>query len=365
MVFREDLSDVQQVALAFVPIPMGLLSLAASFAIILVVCRSRRSSSYRRILIGLSVSDILVTSAVLTGPLLVPHESSIILPFNESKNVATCNFSGVLSQTATISNSLYSGFLAVYFLCTVRLGWSPSRFARVLEPYVHVIIVAFVMVMGPISLHQNVFEKSRVAPTCWIASDEHLHLHILFNAMVSLACATIFACNLLIYLHVRSLTRLSLQRSMNPSVATNRKQLVATQSFGYVSAFALTWMPGFIMGIHELSGGVLFRSTATFLVFESLFLLSMPLTGVLNLMVFLRPRYLQFRRQHPHASKWHCARLSLNKAFQETRRQPMKLQACDQIRVENNPVAANKSSEQEEVTATNSTDPTDRGANVV
>lgn len=330
MAFREDLSDVQLVILAFLPIPTALLSLPASFTTIVLACRSRLSS-YKRILIGLSISDILLNLATITGPLLVPHESSIILN-RANETQATCNLSGVLIQMALLSNSFYTCFLSVYFLCTIRLSWSTGKFARVLEPAVHGFIVMFVATTAAVSLGMNVFQKSRVGFHCWI-TDDHLSLYLLVLVVIVLSCATVCAANLSIYLHVRSLMNKSMRRSMNPSVSTKRKNLVATQSFCYIAAYAVTYIPGFLMGLHDMTGGVLFRSTTAYFMFFSILAVLLPLTGFLNLLVVLRPWYLQFRERYPNSSKWHCLQLSLSNAFKELRRWSRKLHDTDRIQI--------------------------------
>lgn len=232
---------------------------------------------------------------------------------------------------AMLSNSFYSGSLAVYFLFTVRFGWAPHKFARSIEPFLHIINVTLVVVVSVISLHWDVYDKNRIGPTCWM-TNEHRGLYFVFLVLTSMTCIVIIAANLSIYLYVRTLTMRSSSRSLNPEVATNRKHMVAAQSFSYVAAYTVTYTPAFIMGLHDSTGGALFRANISYFLYDMLYIVLLPLTGFLNLMVFLRPQYIRFREQYSNATRWRCFRLSLSNALMRgtTRRRSI-LRKSEQI----------------------------------
>lgn len=116
--------SAQAIAKALVPKIPGLLSAIASSCVIYdILGRKRRFGTRNRLLIGLSISDIV-------GSISFGFVSSWAIPrgtpgvFLAAGNDATCKAQGFLLQLCNTTSPLYSGSLAFYYLLTITRGWS-------------------------------------------------------------------------------------------------------------------------------------------------------------------------------------------------------------------------------------------------
>lgn len=89
---------------------------------------------FHRIMCGISLSDLISSFAFLLQPFLVPKWSHQLLGIGTT---ATCEIAAFFSILA-ITSHLYSGILALYFVLTIRYGWTVTRASRCLEPWIHV-----------------------------------------------------------------------------------------------------------------------------------------------------------------------------------------------------------------------------------
>jgi len=135
----------------------SLLSLFGSFTIIYLVFQRPNvlrdpAKLYHRIILGISVLDVIVTSACLLSLFLT--RSDIDLPLAIG-NVATCNFVGFLF-TFYLGSCVYNCMLSLYYVLTVRFGVSQTTISKRYEPWVH--IVAF-LVPFPFAIAAVLFES--------------------------------------------------------------------------------------------------------------------------------------------------------------------------------------------------------------
>ena len=119
------------------------LSLLASSAIAIAIFRSDDglSSPYRRIILGLSLSDILQSIAVLTGPFAVPSFTPTPIAQWAIGNNASCQTNGFLFNFASISTPLYMFGLCLYTVLKIKTNITDERFARTVEKPLHWFIV--------------------------------------------------------------------------------------------------------------------------------------------------------------------------------------------------------------------------------
>lgn len=116
-------------------------SMIASSAILIMIMISSRSfsSPHRRIIFGLTMGDLMVSLAVLTGPFFVPSGIWSI------GNVDTCNVNGFLFQYGFISVSMYMVLLICYFYKKIVKQMSNKDFCTKIEKISHIFIHALTL----------------------------------------------------------------------------------------------------------------------------------------------------------------------------------------------------------------------------
>jgi hypothetical protein len=139
---RNEFTIAQQRALALVPKFTAFISIPCSMAIVWEVLsdhrRGRGTNSIQRILVGMSVVDILASFAWFLSTWAVPRESGWAFA---AGNRASCNFQGFLLQIA-IGAPLYNSSLALFYTLIIKLRWTDKQLIRI-ERLVHAFILTF------------------------------------------------------------------------------------------------------------------------------------------------------------------------------------------------------------------------------
>ena len=132
----------QKRALAIVPKVTSSLSIPCSVAIIYEVVsdhrKGRGTNSIQRVLVGMSIVDILASSAWFLSTWATPKENG--WPYAVG-NQASCNYQGFLLQIA-IGAPLYNSSLALFYTLIIKLRWSDKQIWRI-EKWVHSFILTF------------------------------------------------------------------------------------------------------------------------------------------------------------------------------------------------------------------------------
>lgn len=134
----------QEKFLSLVGVVPGFLSIFGSSTIIYKNIRSfRLAGPYDRLLLALSVCDIVATLSFVLAPFLIPageySKSSRIYAIGTP---GTCSALGWLTQFG-FSAIVYNGALSFYYLLTVRFKVSREQFARRIEIWIHAGILVF------------------------------------------------------------------------------------------------------------------------------------------------------------------------------------------------------------------------------
>ena len=132
--FNGQPSRRQQVFLALTPKVTGFLSLLGSAYIIydcLVRCKHRHT--YHRLLVALSVFDIVMTTGLFLSTWPMPADTPGVA--FAVGNVHTCAAVGFI-ETAGTTAVLYNATLSMYYVLRIQAGWMPSQMRRV-EPHLH------------------------------------------------------------------------------------------------------------------------------------------------------------------------------------------------------------------------------------
>ena len=164
----------KQIAITIIPMVSGTLSILASTTIIIKVLQSRTklSTPYNRLLIGLCVFDIIASVCQAFSTLPVPKDQpgyQVALG-----NDTTCKVQGTLAVFSTVSTPLYNLALCGYFLCVIKYNMTDKRFERLWEPYLHALPILYRI--GIIHIHWP--QGISIHPTSCAGSALHPRIHL-------------------------------------------------------------------------------------------------------------------------------------------------------------------------------------------
>mmetsp|Transcript_117519 Transcript_117519/g.175521 ORF Transcript_117519/g.175521 Transcript_117519/m.175521 type:complete len:941 (-) Transcript_117519:48-2870(-) len=164
------LSDRQEKIISILPIPSAILSVFGSVTIICMAYQTRRAnawSTYTRLLVAMSLNDILFSTSFSLNAFLLPAETSQrVWAFGTD---ATCSATGFFLQFSS-SGILYNGMLSFYFLLTARFGVSKPTMARYIEPIMHFISVGYPFATALSGLILGVYHETELGQSCWVAN---------------------------------------------------------------------------------------------------------------------------------------------------------------------------------------------------
>jgi len=329
---------VESIILAVAPKVPALLSLGGSMYIVWSVLSSRqkRSKMYHRLMLGLSCSDILASHVYFLGTWLIPRGSSgpfgdVYMSFGTD---GTCSYSGFFNQFG-VASPLFNVSLSVYYLLHIQYGWRENALKKV-EPIFHIIPIVFAMGTAITAMAKGMY--GNVFWTCWINPDppqpdfQYYQWSFLF--------APVWVCILIqlsvmstLWWTMRSQERLiarkyALKAPITPTTtksddtmnvventsqagqqtnrsSTARKRIndegkystrIAVQGSLYVLASCITWFFPTVQRITELSNGT------NYFTIQVLDTTLLPLQGFFNVLIYIRPKYMTYRRKYPDLS---------------------------------------------------------------
>ena len=292
--------------------------------IIFIVLRQTkfRQDSYHRLLLGLSVADLFFTLGWMSGAFTVPAERTD--DASAYGTTQSCIVAGFFVQLGTTS-SAYNGMLSIYFLLVIVYGVPPLRL-KMFECCMHVAVWFYAVTTAVAALPLKAYNSVGVMEVCWLGDfprnclddpnveclrGKYSKKLIYLYAMVPLiAFLTVVSCNVLIYATVR---RIQVTRHSARSIVSGvdavtedqkrRTRAVAVQSFLYVFAHFNSIMWCFAVINLEATDMLTQDNQSSFFVLLFLCQVFTPAQGILNLMIYLRPRYLRIRAREPNLSK--------------------------------------------------------------
>ncbi|CAJ1953928.1 unnamed protein product [Cylindrotheca closterium] len=164
------LSDAQDYVLSLLPIPASLLSIFGSVCIIRMNFqtqnnKSKKRTPYNRLLIAMSVCDIIYSITLAGSIFLMPQDTSHRIL--ASGNDETCTLAGFLMQfsNATI---IYNTMLSFYFLCIARFGISNEKISKCIEPFMHILSIGYPLITGLFGAFMGVYSEPELSNACWV-----------------------------------------------------------------------------------------------------------------------------------------------------------------------------------------------------
>jgi hypothetical protein len=337
-----DLSDSQEITLILLQMFSATLSLIGSSVIVFKILRSlhrkQPSTPYDRIILGLSMCDIVASCTYAVSPFLLPKDTSNrIWAFG---NETSCTWLGFLAQLSLFWAIWYNCILSFYYLLTVRFRVKREVFTKKYELWMHLTGAIFFPLTSLIGLVGNWYSEMRYNMLCWVG-EVPKGCEGCWGVLVAYvfgAPSTIFTLlavvinNIVIYIFVRrnlhssppsstaGSSEIDLTEVKDSSAISSPQRLskqnrlrkeAAVQGFLYVTTFMLTFLPSFVIQVLEGMveyGAENLQQIFPLLVFNSIF---MPLQGFFNVFIYVRPSYNRFREAHPSESRLSILKQSL------------------------------------------------------
>ncbi|GFH50213.1 hypothetical protein CTEN210_06689 [Chaetoceros tenuissimus] len=157
---------------AVMAITSGSLSTLSSLLIILIILRSRTklTSSYHRIMLFMSISDIFASVPITLATLPMP--SDVIYPFSTLAmgNMKTCSaqaFFIILGQVCAVLSNV---ILNLYYLLKFRYNKSDDFIKKKLEPVGYTLSVIIGLTSAAVALAFNMLNPTPYVPFCFAGS---------------------------------------------------------------------------------------------------------------------------------------------------------------------------------------------------
>ena len=168
-------TETQKIILALAWKICGMLSLVGSIYVIhdIIGNPERRKMKlphiYNRIMIGMSVSDLLTTiSAFILSTWPIPRDTlHDDIVWGNVGNTLTCDIQGAVIQFGALCGIFYYLFLTIYFNLFVRYSWTEMKL-RIYEPFMHGVAILFPAFTAGWSVHLKLMNPT--PSFCWINS---------------------------------------------------------------------------------------------------------------------------------------------------------------------------------------------------
>jgi len=334
------LSEAQTNYIFFVFCGAAPLSVAGSSLLLTSIYRGARTlkttqlNTYRRLMIGISVLDLSWSGALMFGPLPINAELGALGVPGAHGNAQTCTAQGFFTQLG-LGSFCYSQMLMLYFVLVICYNVRDSVIERRVEPFMHLLPVAFYLGTAVAGLGLGIFNFS--GNTCWVGvyppgceydPETPCERPWIGNAgetinAIGLSFVTIpfmvWCFLIVVWLAMIAYTvvartlknrRRLFEGSSQMSVSSGevrRMRQVVFQSFLYSTWFLLVMIFGTIdplLGMAQVEYKDIY--TQFWALAIGLFLI--PLQGLMNFFIFIRPPYISIRREFPNDGRWFALR---------------------------------------------------------
>ncbi len=139
----------------------GSISIIASALLVIHILRSPEglSTTYHRLMFGISITDILYSSAFCLGSLMVPKELDYMTPGAQG-NVGTCTFQGFLIFVGVYISAYYNCSICFYYLAIIKYNKSDAYIAKKLERWFHGVPIIVPVLTGILFVAVKFFNSS-------------------------------------------------------------------------------------------------------------------------------------------------------------------------------------------------------------
>jgi hypothetical protein len=351
------------IAVTIIGFVTGGLSTCGSVAIIIMLLRSEKklSSTYRRLLFGMSATDIVFSTSIMLGSTLSPKDTvGLWMPMG---NLTTCTLQGLALYSGNIGLTFYNCSLCLYYYLSLAENVQRDRMIKI-ERFFHAVPIAWILSTSTLLLSTDSFNNFGIV--CMISSspkgcdsnDEvectrgiHAKFYRMFFHLLPIILIFIIICSSMsrICLSIRAqeqkmetyranlgtlpdsirairqerntTTSFDIENMPRPSrrresVGDRLRRDACKQALCHVFAYFLSYVFSMIFqGIVTFTGEV----NVTFWVLQQL---TAPTQGFFNFIVFLRPRVIAVRNHNPELSLFAAVRRTIknNEEIQDVSR---------------------------------------------
>lgn len=155
-------------ALAITQICSASLSLIASSCIVIMIGRSSRglSSPFRRIIFALSMSEVLQSLAMVTGPFSVPHDARQAVVGMKAGTTLTCEVNGFAMVFGNAAVPMYTCLLCYYYYCKLKKNMTDTSFQDRIEAKAHIGILTWNLAVGFVGIITENINASPLGYVC-------------------------------------------------------------------------------------------------------------------------------------------------------------------------------------------------------
>jgi len=231
-----------------------------------------------------------------------------------SGSVTSCAIQGFFGYFFYALSAASNASLAVSYCLIVKFGWRDNdkdrhRLSFTIIPIVCAMIISIVPLPGQNYNYSGIFFCDIAASPLGCdypdtktqctrgAGARDMLLYVGVIPFMLFFAIIIAAVTLLIYSVLKQERRMD--RYQREGEALNRSMTTQTtrQGIYYIAAFGLTWIPWYIYAILEFKEGKIPEALGI------IHLTTMPLQGVLNALVYFRPKYKSHRASNPRESR--------------------------------------------------------------
>lgn len=203
----------------------------------------------------------------------------------------------------TIMTPIYNASLSLYYVLVVRLGWNERKIHKV-RYWFHILPVCISLGTAIAGLVLNIYGNASL--WCWIVSGSVYRWAFYYGILWFCALVIIIPSMTIVYLHVHKQEKAAAKwqrKSGQDTSYVNSK--VATQGLFFAGAFVITWIfPTLTRLMQAITGTAPFGLILCMCIF-------LPMQGLINALVFLRPKYVKYRKDNPDKSVWYASRRAL------------------------------------------------------
>ena len=146
------------------------LSLMGSSAILYIVFFQTngewKTNIYHRLICGLSIMDLIITTSVIFFPFSMPTETQLLFA---SGNFTTCAWNGFFFQFH-LGGIMYNAFLSLYYMLMIKYALPEEAIQRYFEPTIHVLAFGIPTFFGLVAVSLDILNPSLLTGNCQFAS---------------------------------------------------------------------------------------------------------------------------------------------------------------------------------------------------
>ena len=298
---------------AIVPMISGSISWISSCALILTILKSRQrlSVTFHRIMVVMSLSDLISSFAISLGAIPCPVYSNLWL---SSGNKASCEVQGFFGAFM-MTTPLFNGMLCIHFLLSIKYGVS-ANIRKAIDPFLIIIPLIWGFFTSSYYLVTNAYNPHVGTKICWITEfpfdcDKKQDVECIRGegSQHSFVYRTSFFLNFLVVPFVIITTLSVIHFHLRREEASFQDRILvlggqrsipslSRRSLYQLLSYSGAWFVSHIFYIIVYIRSDLLKANVPLPVY---FLLQVfyPLQGFLNFLVFMFPKVRTYKQRHP------------------------------------------------------------------